>query len=134
MNPHLALLQKLEQHPELLHSETPGRLRIEPMAPNGFAVELHGNGNKWAVHLGEAGFHEIFLSADEVLNFISWCYSGDVRIRELWRGATPQTAILEAVEDGEWREVSRTGNFFVPFWQQQREVLLRNPNLLRNLT
>ena len=134
MDPRATLLQKLEQHPELLHSESPGRLRIEPMGPNGFAVELQSHSEKWIVQLGEAGFHEVFSSADEVLNFISWCYSGDARIRELWRGASPQTAILEAVEDGKWREVSRIGYFFVPFWQKQREVLLVNPNLLGNLT
>ena len=81
--------------------------------------------------LGEAGFHDDFMTADEVLNFVAWCYSGAARVREVWRGQSPQKSVLEAYEDGEWYVVSTTGFIFVPFWRPRREVILQNPNLLK---
>ena len=132
MDPHCALLEKLEHHPELAFTEAPGRLRIEAPCEGGFAVELHTSANQWTVYLGDAGFHETFGSADEVLEFVAWCYSGQARIRELWRGESPQESVLESHESGEWQQVSYTGYFIVPFWRKRREIVLRNPNLLRN--
>jgi hypothetical protein len=130
MDPLLALLGKLQQHPELAYSEAPGCLRVEPPCSNGFAVELRSDDGQWTVFLGDAGFHETFTSTEEVLNFIAWCYSGAVRVREVWRGRSPQKAVLEAHENGEWRTVSETGFIFVPFWRERREIVLENPNLL----
>lgn len=128
----LALIEKLQQHPELAYSETSGRVRIEPPSAHGFAIELLGDGNHCTVFLGGAGFHESFDKREEALDFIAWCYSGAARVREVWRGNTPQSAILEAHENGEWRPVSKTGFFFVPFWRERREIVLENPNLLKN--
>jgi hypothetical protein len=48
------------------------------------------------------------------------------------RGGSPQKAILEAHENGEWRLVSETGFMLVPFWRERREVILENPRLLKN--
>lgn len=127
MDPRLALLEKLQQHPELAYDEAPGCLRVDPPSPQGFAVELRSAYNKWTVFLGEAGFHEAFTSPKEVLNFIAWCYSGEARVREVWRGRSPQKAILEAHENGEWRTVSETGFIFVPFWRERREGYFGEP-------
>lgn len=131
MDAHSALMEKLQQHPELAYSQRPGCVRIEPPAPNGFAVELRNAGAEWTVFLGNAGFHEAFTSTEEALNFIAWCYSGAARVREVWRGGSPQKATLEALENGQWRSVSKTGFIFVPFWRERREVVLENPNLLK---
>ena len=95
-------------------------------------VELHTGDREWTVFLGEAGFHEAFTCSDEVSNFIAWCYSGEARIREVWRGSAPQKSYLEALENGEWRPVSETGFIFVPFWRARREVVLENPSLLKS--
>lgn len=132
MDPRPALLEKLQQHPELTYAEASGCVRIEPSNSTGFAVELRSDNDEWTVFLGNAGFHETFASAEEALNFIAWCYSGAARVREVWRGKSPQKAILETYEDGKWRSVSETGFFFVPFWRARREVVLVNPNLLRD--
>ena len=132
MDARLALLEKLKQHPELAYSEAAGCVRVEPPSRDGFAVELRGADNEWTVFLGNAGFHETFASTEEVLDFIAWCFSGAARVREIWRGKSPQKAILEAHENGEWRTVSETGFIFVPFWLGRREVILANPNLLKN--
>jgi hypothetical protein len=132
MEPHVALLEKLQQHPELAYSEAPGCVRVEAPSSNGFAVELRSADNNWMVFLGDAGFHEAFTSTEEVLNFIAWCYSGAARVREVWRGRSPQKAILEAHENGEWRAVSETRFIFVPFWRERREVILENPNFLKS--
>jgi hypothetical protein len=132
MDARIALVAKLAQHPELAYSEALGCVRIEPPSPDGFAVELRSDDHKWAVFLGDAGFHESFTSAEEALNFIAWCYSGAARIREVWRGASPQKVALEAHENGEWRLVSETGFMFVPFWRERREVILENPSLLKS--
>ena len=133
VNAQTALIQKLEQHPELAYSETPGCVRIEAPGANGFAVELRGDGgDDWTVFLGNAGFHESFSSTEETLNFIAWCYSGAARVRDVWRGGAPQKSVLEAHENGDWRAVSETGFLFVPFWRERHEVVLENPNLLQN--
>jgi hypothetical protein len=132
MDPRITLMEKLAQHPELAYSDAPGCLRIEAPSSNGFAVELRNDDHEWTVFLGNAGFHDAFTSAEEVLNFVAWCYSGGVRIREVWRGRSPQKAVLEALENGEWRSVSETRFIFVPFWRERREVVLENPNLLKN--
>lgn len=132
MDPHLAFLEKLHQHPELSYSEAPGCVRVEPPSSEGFAVELRSADNKWTVFLGNAGFHEAFTSPEGALNFLAWCYSGGARVREVWRGRSPQKALLEAHDNGEWRTVSETGFIFVPFWRERREVILENPNLLKS--
>ncbi len=132
MDPHQTLLQRLHQHPVLKHKELPGWLRIEAPEPSGFALELHSSCNDWTVYLGEAGFHQAFSVASEALNFIAWCYSGEVRVREFWRGNAPQKAVMEALQDGDWRVSSTTGYFLVPFWLKLREVVLTNPNLLKD--
>lgn len=132
MDPQSALTEKLNRHPELTYSEAARNVRIEPPSSTGFAVELRSDDHKWTVFLGNAGFHETFNSAEEVLNFIAWCYSGSARVREVWRGNLPERAVLESRENGEWRLVSETAFIFVPFWRQRREVILENPNLLKD--
>jgi hypothetical protein len=131
MEPHAALIERLKRHPELIYREIPGGVRIEPPGPGGFAVEVRGGGGEWTVFLGDAGFHETFDSGEEALNFVAWCYSGEARVREVWRGGSPAKAALEACQDGTWRCVSETGFIFVPFWRRRREVVLENPNLLK---
>ena len=132
MDPRTAFIEKLQKHPELVYADAPDCLRIEPPSSTGFAVELRSDNGEWTVFLGDAGFHEAFAAAEEALDFIAWCYSGAARVREVWRGRSPQKATLESHEDGEWRSVSETGFFFVPFWRERREVVLVNPNLLRD--
>jgi hypothetical protein len=124
------LIDKLKQHPELTYVEFPGGVHIGPPSPTGFAVELRSVGKRWMVHLGNAGFHEEFFSGEEALQFVAWCYSGLARLREVWRGGTPQEARLEAYEDEKWSWISKTGSIFVPLWRQRYEVLLENPALL----
>jgi hypothetical protein len=131
MDPHQTLLQRLLRYPELKYKEQPGWLRIEAIEPNGFAVELRGGKSSWTVYLGNGGYHETFDSGDEVLDFVAWCYSGEARLREFWRGTVPQKSILEGLQDGDWREISTTGYFLVPFWQKSRVVVLQNPCLLK---
>lgn len=83
MNAQTALIEKLQQQPDLAYSETPGCVRIEPPGANGFAVELRSGGDDWMVFLGNAGFHENFSFTEEALNFIAWCYSGAARVWEV---------------------------------------------------
>jgi hypothetical protein len=130
MDPCEALIAKLKDHPELAIEAFPGGVRIAPPAPAGFGVELRETPGGWTVFLGEAGFHEEFTTPDEVLNFLGWCYSGTARVREVWRGATPQKSILEAHENGEWYSVGETGFLLVPWWRRRREIVLRNPSFL----
>lgn len=132
MDPCTALTEKLQQHPELVYSEAPGYVRIEPPTSHGFAVELRSAEQEFTVYLGDAGFHESFTSAEEVLTFVAWCYSGGARVRELWRGSLPQKAVVEVYEDGEWGTVSEVRFIFVPFWRGRREVVLENPTLFQN--
>ncbi len=132
MDPRTTLLQKLQRHPELAYTEAPAGFRIESPSSSGFALELRRDEDEWTVFLGDAGFHEAFISAEEVLNFIAWCYSGQARLREVWQGSSPQKALLEGLEDGEWRVVSETRFIFVPFWRRRREIVLENPNLLKD--
>ena len=132
MDPRPALIERLKQHPELTYREASGSVRIDPPSSEGFAVELRSDQRGWTVFVGNAGFHEAFTSAEEALDFIAWCFSGAARLREAWRGGVPEKVVLEALVDGKWDFVSETGFFLVPFWRRRREVLLTNPNLLKD--
>ena len=125
------LIEKLERRRDLAWTRVPGGVRIEPPSPEGFAVEVHEGETEWTVFLGNAGFHEAFDTGEEALQFVAWCYSGEARVREIWRGDTPSWSALEAREGDGWRRESSTRFIFVPFWRQRREVVLENPNLLR---
>ncbi len=130
MDPCAALVDKLKHRTDLRYEASPGFVRIAAPTETGFSLELRAEPEGWTVFLGEAGFHESFTAGTEVLNFIAWCFSGEARLREVWRGNSPQNAVLEAHEHGEWYTVSETGYFLVPFWRARREVTLQNPNLL----
>jgi hypothetical protein len=132
MDPLAILRGKLAGHPELVQGDARGGLRIEAPTKTGFAIELRADVHGWTVELGEAGFHDDFSSAEEVLEFVAWCYSGAARLREVWRGNSPVRSALEAKENGTWREVSATVFIFIPFWRKRREVILTNPNLLKS--
>ena len=127
-----ALAEKLAKHPELEWIREDQWLRVDAPRPDGFAVELRHEGGEWTAYLGSGGWHQHFDDPEEPLNFIAWCYSGEARVREVWRGSWPQKAILEARENGGWRSVSETGLIFAPFWRKRREVVSENPNLLAN--
>jgi hypothetical protein len=131
MNTLAELVEKLKRHRELVWNELPGGVRIEPPNPGGFAVEVHANESEWTVFLGNAGFHEAFETGGEALQFVAWCYSGEARLREIWRGGSPSWSALEAREGDAWRRESETRLVFVPFWRKRREVVLENPNLLK---
>jgi hypothetical protein len=130
VDPCALLAEKLAGHPELEWTKQPTSIRIEAPSSEGFSVELRREGEAWLVHLGSGAFHRQFDEGTEALNFIAWCYSGDARLREVWRGEQVQKAVLEARLDGVWREEAVTGYFLVPFWRRKRELVLQNPNLL----
>lgn len=131
MDPIAELKTKLAGHSKLEFDEVLGGIRIHPPVPNGFAVEVHDDSDSWTVFLGNAGFHETFDTAEETLEFVAWCYSGEARVREVWRGDSPAKSVLEVFEDGKWRSTSETTLIFVPFWRRRRETILANPNLLK---
>jgi len=131
MDPCEALIERISGRPGLAYKELAQGIRIESPTAEGFAVELHAEPRGWTVYLGRGGFHRAFTSADEVLNFIAWCYSGSARLRELWRGTSPEKSILEANENGAWHPVSETGFLLVHFWRRRTEVILQNPKLLK---
>ena len=66
-----ALIEKLQQHPELNYSEGADWVRIEPASTTAFAVELRSYAEEATVILGNAGFHESFTSTQETLEFIA---------------------------------------------------------------
>lgn len=125
-----ALAEKLAKHPELEWTRGDQWLRVDAPSDDGFAVELRHEGDEWTVYVGSGGWHQHFDDPEEALNLIAWCYSGEARVREIWRGSLPQKSILEARENAGWRSVSETGLIFAPFWRKRREVVLENPNLL----
>ncbi|MGL5839578.1 MAG: hypothetical protein ACRCY3_13855 [Sphingorhabdus sp.] len=125
-----ALAEKLAKHPELEWTKEDQGFRLKAPRPDGFAVELRNEGDEWTVYLGSGGWHQHFDDPEKALNFIAWCYSGEARVREVWRGTLLQKAILEAHENGGWRSISETGLIFAPFWKERHEVVLENPNLL----
>ena len=125
-----ALTEKLAKHPELAWTGGDRWLTIDPPPSGGFAVELRHEGDEWTVYLGSGGWHQHFDDAEDALDLIAWCYSGQARVREIWRDRSPQKAFLEAREDDGWRAISETGLILVPFWRKRREVVMENPNLL----
>lgn len=131
MDPRCTLREKLKGHPELRWTEADDFIRIEPLRPDGFTVALGPQGDEWVVYLGEGGFHQAFESADEALNFVAWCFSGECRLREVRRGTRVQKCIVEAKDDGDWQTVLTTGFFLFAPWHRRVEAVFQNPNLLK---
>ncbi|MFN9499581.1 MAG: hypothetical protein ACK54U_03470 [Sphingomonadales bacterium] len=124
------LTEKLARHPELQWEAGDGFVRVNAPVSGGFALELQHQGGEWTVFLGSGGWHQHFDDGADALEFIAWCYSGNVRVREVWRGTSLQKSVLETQVDGAWRQTSHTGYFLVPFWRKKTEVIMQNPDLL----
>jgi hypothetical protein len=124
------LADKLGKHSTLKWEIGARFMRINAPDPDGFAVELERQGEEFTIYLGNGGWHRHFDDPTEVLEFVAWCFSGRVRLREIRRGASIQKAVLEALGNGRWEEEATTGYFFVPFWRKKRELILQNPDLL----
>ncbi|MCX7284233.1 MAG: hypothetical protein NTX28_09345 [Novosphingobium sp.] len=124
-----ALADKLAKHPELNWSKGDQWVSIAAPRSGGFAVELRRDGDEWTVFLGSGGWHQHFDEATEALDLVAWCFSGNARVREIYRGQVLQKSILEGLEDGSWTSLALT-RYFAPFWRKKSEVVLRNPNLL----
>lgn len=123
------LIEKLGKRPELRWASGEDWVRIEPPSTNGFTVELRHEGEEWTVYLGSGGWHQHFDDPADALELIAWCYSGDARVREVYRGQVLQKSVLEGFADGTWNTISVTG-YLAPFWQKRSEAILENPNLL----
>ncbi len=130
MNLHDTLAQKLDGHAVLKSVRLPDYIRIEAPNANGFAVQIWGQQGNWTVGLGDGAWHDEFADGDEALRFISWCYSGEARLREIRRGKHVHKAILEAYDEGDWYVVSTTVYPLTPFWRKSRETIFQNSNLL----
>lgn len=124
-----ALADKLARRADLLWSRGDQWVRIDAPRSNGFAVELRHEGDEWTVYLGSGGWHQHFDEPKEALALIAWCYSGDARVREVYRGDVLQKSILEGFVEGAWESISLT-RYFAPFWRKRTEVLLENPNMI----
>jgi hypothetical protein len=131
VDPLQLLAERLRGRPELAWTATPGSVRIEAPATEGFAVELVRDEDQLTVFLGDGASDLIFEDSDEALNFVAWCFSGEARLRQTWRGDSLHKCVLEGLQRDQWQTVETTVFPFVPFWRSKREVILRNPNLLR---
>lgn len=129
MDPVSAIADKLAEHAILNWTKGDRWIRVDAPHSGGFAVELRWEGDEWTVYLGSGGWHQHFDEATEALNLVAWCYSGNARIREIYRGHVLQKSILEALEGESWNRISETG-YFAPFWHKRSEVVFQNPNLL----
>ena len=123
------LAGKLKKHSNLRWSRGDNFLKIDAPTPSGFAVDFRHEGDEWNVYLGSGGWHQHFDDPEEALDLIAWCYSGEARVREVYRGNILQKSVLEGYVDGAWTSISLTG-YLAPFWRKRTEVLLENPNLL----
>jgi hypothetical protein len=132
MSPRDTLLAKLRERGDLAFTTTRAGVRIEPPDPSGFSVTFVAgeDASGATVFLGEGGYHEHFDTGEEALEFVAWCYSGEARIRESWRGNLPAKVKLEAQRDGVWTECGTWGLLFTPFWRRKTERVLHNPNLM----
>lgn len=130
MDPIAALIEKLDNHSELKWAKGKDWLKIHPPHPKGFGVELRVGADEWTVYLGNGGWHQHFDDPLEALNLVAYCYSGEVRVREVYRGNVLQKSVLEGTFDGTWEKIATTA-YLAPFWRRKREVILQNPALLR---
>ena len=129
MDPITALAEKLARHPELRWTRGDDWMQVDAPSPTGFAVEFRHEGDEWTVYLGSGGWHQHFDDSAEALELIAWCYSGDARMRETYRGKILQKSALEGLVNGSWQSVSLTG-YLAFFWRTKTEVVLQNPNIL----
>ena len=130
-----SLCEKLEKRGDLDWTRRANSILIPAPVEGGFSVALEKSGaedftsDPYTVYLGDSGFHIHLASAEEALERIASCFSGETRLVETVRGAVI-SARLEMLRDGAWEPVEDWARIGL-FWRKNTTRQLRNPNLLR---
>ena len=129
------LCEKLEERGDLDWSRRAQTVLIAAPVEEGFSVALEKScpedfaSDPYTVYLGDSGFHMHLASAEEALECVAWCFSGEARLVETVRGAVI-SARLEMLQDGAWEPIEDWARIGL-FWRRKATRQLRNPNLLR---
>jgi hypothetical protein len=120
---------------EVTFAETSYGIRIGTLSADGFAVTIDSNLSgecppEWTVYIGECGYHTHILDPKEAVEFVTMCFSGEWRLREIRRGELTVRAFIEARSPDGWRREGSYGLLFSPFWRSKSEHIFLNANCL----
>ncbi len=128
MDPIEMLQQKLARHPELRYESTDNSITVAPPSDEGFSVSFFATPIEYVVYF--EGWHEHFETVEKALDCFSFAYSGQCRLRVVYRGSTAVRWELQSRDIDGWVSDTEVGLLLIPFWRRRRVVYLHNPNLL----
>lgn len=114
---------KAAKYPDFACTVKDNTLSVTPSTTSGLTVRITANNPGFTVSYD--GWHEEF-EKEEALNCLAVGLSEACRLKVVKRGETDCTWIVESKDGTEWREDSRTGLVFVPFWKKSVEYRQNN--------
>lgn len=117
--------RELAKVPGLRFDVSEQRIRIEPLAEDGFPIEIFASGNgSYTVFF--SAWHEEFLDEDSALDCFFFGLCEDCRLQVTARGRFDYCWTMQALEDGKWSSYSTTALLFFPFWRPKSVRYLQN--------
>ncbi len=100
-------------------------ITVQPDGPETFPVHYSPNGGGHAVSY--LGWHEEFENPEDALDCFAFGLSKECRLQVWMKGGFQYRWAVEAQDsNGIWKEDSRTGLLFFPYWKSTTIKLLQN--------
>lgn len=99
-------------------------LSVGPESPEGFVVRLEDLNREYLVGFGN--WSELFQNEAEAVDWFGFGLSDRCQLKVHFCGACEHRWVVQRLADGAWRDVSRTGSFFFPFWRPRSERIFQN--------
>jgi len=116
--------ERLKKYPQLKYQIEDKTISIDSKSSKGFTVWLTENNPGFTV--GFDGWHEEFEHEDEALKCFAFGLSDECRLKVAIRGSKPYSWTVESRDGDQWKEDSKTGLIFVPFWKTKSVEYLSN--------
>ena len=115
---------KLDQLPAIKYMIEDDAITVFPVNREGFEVSLHENDNYYLVNFD--GWHEIFKTSQEALDYFTFGLSNKCRLKVFYRGDRPYRWIVEAQKGEHWKKENKFRLMLYPFWRKQKVIYLQN--------
>jgi len=116
--------ERLKKYPQLEYQIEDNSISVDSTSSQGFTVWLTENNPGFTV--GFDGWHEEFEHEDEAMNCFAFGLSDECRLKVVKYGNKPCSWIVESRDGDQWKEESKTGLIFVPFWKSKSVEYLSN--------
>lgn len=126
MNVIQQLKERLSEYQGFDIEETKNRIKVIPIAEDGFIVSLEIKENNYMVSYD--AWHEHFQTSDEAMNTFMFRLSGTCRLKLSYAGEQPVKWLLETKDRTQWvtHGIAAQGSIFYPFWKRKSVRYLSN--------